>query len=152
MYKKTILFLTCMFFVSYWSPAFAIVPLINPNLLKNIVINTPAPTLPPAAVITPSLTPAPPTNTPIPPTLTPIPPTKSTSTETTIEPTQSTIATPSITQSVVASTSLTTIPQPSRGGLTQTEMLFGAIGGLFGTIILVLLWPKVKLFIHNKTA
>ena len=154
---------------SFKFPSFPILlPTVTPTPFLHFVIPTikiPLITFPP---LSPSSTPVPPSATPIQPTTTPIPPT---TTPATVEPTtalsiQEATAATQDTQSEdsiidpksgasLTATPPTLSPTPQiaqKGGLTQMEMILGGVGGLFGIVILVLLWPKVKLFIHDKTA
>ena len=133
-----------------------LLPSATPTPIKLLIpgLKIPLITIPP---IIPSSTPVPPTATPIPPTLTPVPPTV---TETPINEEilpiseeESSSISPTITSvpTVAATSTISPPAAPITGGLTQSEMILGGIGGVFGLTILVLLWPKVKRFIHDKT-
>lgn len=142
------LIISVVFITVSQAPVRALLP-INQNLLKNInLIASPTPThilLPPPVFITLTATPVPPTATPVAPTVTPIPPT---ATSTPIDVT----TTPKVSPLISASASPTMVPTQPKGGWTQTEAMLGGVAGLFGLTILFLLWPKIKTFLHSKTA
>lgn len=112
---------------------------------------TPAPTNTPVPAATetpmpPTNTPVPPTETPVPPTNTPIPPTQA---EVLISPTSVTTLLP--TQPGQISTPTATITPPTGKYLSQREMVFGGAIILLVLILLKQSWPKIKLWLHEKT-
>ena len=137
------------------TPTPAFVHIVIPTI-KFPLITLP-PLSPSSTPIPPSATPIPATATSIPPTVTEAPPAASVNEEMTAQDAQAEgrLSSPPVTPSLIPSPSIySPTPQvaPQKEGLTQMEIIFGGIGGVFGIVILVLLWPKVKQFIHDKTA
>jgi hypothetical protein len=127
---------------------------INPCvILGTCPTSTPtiAPTNTPALEATES--PFPPTNTPIPPTETPIPPTQTpippTITETIILPTITITLLP--TQPGQTSSPTATLTPPTGKYLSQREIVFGGVVILLLLLLLRQSWPKIKIWLHDKT-
>jgi hypothetical protein len=137
---------------------------IDPNIFNKTKINPcvllgTCPTSTPTSVPTNTPVPAatetsvPPTNTPVPPTYTPVPSTEtsipSTQAETLISPESGTTLLP--TQPGQSGTPTATLTPPAGKYLSQREMVFG--GAIIFLVLLLLKqsWPKIKLWLHEKT-